>query len=150
MSSAFPQELRLIIDIISGQYLFCRKKKNYMSDQIFQWQRKNPKLRKLWDFSQTEWNIKHIELNWREIEKKNVENTHRTTKNKKREVLTVRFSSLSQSLLSEGSLQIWKHTHPRQISVTIHLTSFVYRKKCVHLREQNDRIDHVFKRGLKG
>lgn len=149
MSSAFPQELRLIIDIISGQYLFCRKKNNYMT--IFSSDEERiAKLRKLSDFSQTEWNIKHIELNWREIEKKNVENTHRTIKNKKREVLTVRFSSLSQLLLSEGSLQIWKHTHPRQISVIIHLTSFVYRKKCGHLREQNDRIDHVFKRGLKG
>ena len=44
MSNAFPHELRLIIDIISGQYLFCRNKNNYMSDHIFQWQRRCGKL----------------------------------------------------------------------------------------------------------
>lgn len=48
-------------------------------------------------------NITKIEL---KKNRKKERNKHRTAKAKKQEVLTLRFSSLSQSLLCEGSLQI--------------------------------------------
>lgn len=60
ISNAFPQELRLIKDIISGQYLFWRMKKNVMvhspvaKEQLRYVSLSVASYRKLRDFAQSE------------------------------------------------------------------------------------------------